>query len=172
MPLPPINIDSAIFSTAAVNNPSELPGHPGGAAKPARSPAAGSAEGRVGWASRRHGRGTGRFAQRDLLARAPRRGCIWNGLRPRPCHTSRNGIGRRAITESKRRSGAGFWGDIPDTAPHAGLAGTPRPRVILHTLWGKKMSVPRITAPAPCLASGPAALFIPSWDDGVISRAF
>ena len=28
MPLPPVNIDSAIFSTVAVNNPSELPSQP------------------------------------------------------------------------------------------------------------------------------------------------
>ena len=75
-------------------------------------------------------------------------------------HTSRNGIGEREQPRAREGAAPGL-GDIPDTAPHAGLAGTPRPSAILHTLWGKKMSIARMTLLAFCLAPGPAALFIP-----------
>jgi hypothetical protein len=45
----------------------------------------------------------------------------------------------------KRRSGVGFGG-VSDAAPHAGLAGTPRPGAILPTSSVNKVSVARRTA--------------------------
>jgi hypothetical protein len=74
---------------------------------------------------------------------------------PQRYREARNG-GERG--KERRR----VWGDISDTAPHAGLAGTPRPGAILHTLWVNKMSAAWMTPLAPCLASDTAVPFMSS----------
>jgi hypothetical protein len=83
---------------------------------------------------------------------------IWDDFRllPPPYQPQRYARNSRERGKERRR----VWGDISDTAPHAGLAGTPRPSAILHNLWVNKMSVAWMTGLAPCLVSGTGREFI------------
>ena len=63
------------------------------------------------------------------------------------------------LAQRRTREGAASGWGVSDAAPHAGLAGTPRPGAILHTSSVNKVSVARRTARS--LAYPPAGGGIP-----------